>query len=114
MKQSNKLLSLQEQRTSSDEGTSPTHYDVVVMGAGPYGLSTAAHLLEKGLHVVVFGKTMELWRSWMPEGMLLRSFWWATDLSDPQNRFGLARYLRQERGQEGFDPLPREVIAAYG
>jgi FAD-dependent urate hydroxylase len=90
------------------------HYDVVVMGAGPYGLSTAAHLLGKGLNVAVFGKPMELWRDWMPKGMLLRSYWWATDLSDPQKRFGLERYLIHERGEQGFDPVPGDVIADYG
>lgn len=91
-----------------------THYDVVVMGAGPYGLSTAAHLLGKGLNVAIFGKPMELWRSYMPKGMLLRSYWWATDLSDPQKQFGLERYLTQEKGIPVFDPVPGETIAEYG
>ncbi|HEY0754556.1 MAG TPA: NAD(P)-binding domain-containing protein [Ktedonobacteraceae bacterium] len=89
-------------------------YDVVVLGAGPYGLSVAAHLLGKNLQVAVFGKTMEIWRDYMPKGMLLRSYWWATNLSDPQNRFGLERYLIDERGQQGFDPVPGETIADYG
>ena len=54
-------------------------YDAVVVGAGPYGLSAAAHLLGRGLNVAVFGKTLELWREHMPRGMLLRSQWWATN-----------------------------------
>src|SRR5437870_11911926 len=37
-------------------------YDVAVVGAGPYGLSVAAHLLGRGLRVAVFGKTLEMWR----------------------------------------------------
>jgi len=32
--------------------------DVVVVGAGPYGLSAAAHLNACGLNVRVFGETM--------------------------------------------------------
>jgi cation diffusion facilitator CzcD-associated flavoprotein CzcO len=96
--------------SSAQSGAS---YDVVVMGAGPYGLSTAAHLLGQGLRVAVFGKPMELWRDYMPRGMLLRSYWWATNLSDPQKQFGLARYL-QELGQEPFDPVPGDTIAEYG
>jgi thioredoxin reductase len=83
------------------------------MGAGPYGLSTAAHLLGKGLKVAVFGKPMELWRDYMPKGMLLRSYWWATNLSDPQGQFGLARYMR-EQGQEPVDPVAGDTIAEYG
>jgi cation diffusion facilitator CzcD-associated flavoprotein CzcO len=93
---------------------SSTHYDVVVMGAGPYGLSAAAHLLGRGLKVGIFGKPMELWRDYMPKGMLLRSFWWATNLSDPQKQFGLERYLNEELGMETFDPVPGDTIAAYG
>lgn len=90
------------------------HYDVVVMGAGPYGLSTAAHLLGKGLKVAIFGKPMELWRKYMPKGMLLRSYWWATNLSDPQGQFGLERYLNEELGMQTFDPVPGDTIADYG
>lgn len=97
----------------SSSAKSGASYDVVVMGAGPYGLSTAAHLLGKGLQVAVFGKPMELWRDYMPKGMLLRSYWWATSLSDPQKQFGLARYL-QELGQEPLDPVPGDTIAEYG
>jgi len=55
-------------------------YDVVVVGAGPYGLSTAAHLLGRGLRVAVFGRTLEMWRDRMPKGMLLRSHWWVASV----------------------------------
>lgn len=97
----------------SMKSESGAYYDVVVMGAGPYGLSTAAHLLGKGLKVAIFGKPMELWRDYMPKGMLLRSYWWATNLSDPQNEFGLERYLA-ELGQKPVDPVPGDTIADYG
>lgn len=96
------------------QSSTSTHYDVAVMGAGPYGLSTAAHLLGQGLKVAIFGKPMELWRDYMPKGMLLRSFWWATNLSDPQQQFGLERYLNEELDQQTFDPVPGDTIAAYG
>jgi cation diffusion facilitator CzcD-associated flavoprotein CzcO len=114
MEQNNGQLLLQDQHPAHDKSTIPVHYDVVVMGAGPYGLSAAAHLLGKGLNVAVFGKPMELWRDWMPKGMLLRSYWWATNLSDPQRRFRLEHYLIHERGLQPFDPLPGEIIAEYG
>ncbi len=87
--------------------------DVVVVGAGPYGLSTAAHLSHRPLKVAIFGKPMSLWREHMPEGMLLRSYWWATTLSDPQHCYGLERYA-QETNRELLDPLPGAVIAEYG
>jgi len=97
----------------TQSGSAP-HYDVVVMGAGPYGLSTAAHLLGQGLKVAIFGKPMELWRNYMPKGMLLRSFWWATNLSDPGSQYGLERYLKEELNMDTFDPVPGDIIADYG
>jgi len=38
-------------------------YDVVVVGAGPYGLSVAAHLRGRGLKTAVFGRTLGMWRA---------------------------------------------------
>ena len=77
------------------EGSVPTaHYDVVVMGAGPYGLAAAAHLQGHGLKVGVFGKPLNLWRENMPQGMLLRSYWWATNISDPRKKYDLEHYFK--------------------
>jgi cation diffusion facilitator CzcD-associated flavoprotein CzcO len=88
-------------------------YDAVVVGAGPYGLSTAAHLLGRGLRVAVFGKTLELWRQHMPQGMSLRSHWWASNLSDPGKRFGFDRFFRESRHKKGY-PIAREAFIDYG
>lgn len=92
---------------------STANYDVVVVGAGPYGLSAAAHLQGLGLEVAVFGKPLELWREYMPQKMLLRSYWWATNFSDPQRQYGLKQYF-QEFGLQVIDPLPAETIVDYG
>jgi len=92
---------------------SDTHYDVVVVGAGPYGLSTAAHLLGRGLKVGVFGKTLELWRERMPKGMMLRSHWWATNLSDPQGRFTFERFFQESPYDKGY-PVPLRAFVEYG
>ncbi len=88
-------------------------YDVVVVGAGPYGLSTAAHLLGRGLSVAVFGRTLEMWRDHMPKGMLLRSHWWATNLSDPRKEYGFAHFVKESKYDNGY-PLPIETFIAYG
>ncbi len=88
-------------------------YDAVVVGAGPYGLSVAAHLLGRGLKVAVFGRTLEMWRDHMPKGMLLRSHWWATNLSDPRRRCGFARFFRDSRYEKGY-PVPIEEFIDYG
>ncbi len=87
-------------------------YDAVVVGAGPYGLSTAAHLLGRGLRVAVFGKPAELWRDHMPRGMLLRSHAWATSLSGPGGGYGFDRFLRSSRGSAAY-PVPRDAFIEY-
>lgn len=49
----------------------------------------------------------------MPNGMLLRSYWWATTLSDPYSKYGIAQYFKlQER--KATDPLPIETFIEYG
>jgi cation diffusion facilitator CzcD-associated flavoprotein CzcO len=88
-------------------------FDVVVVGAGPYGLSTAAHLLGRGLRVAVFGRTLEMWRDRMPKGMLLRSHWWATNLSDPLREHGFDQFVKQSRHGRGY-PLPLQTFVDYG
>ena len=54
-------------------GSNGDDCEVVVIGAGPYGLSAAAHLKSTGVSVRVFGKPMDFWATKMPAGMLLRS-----------------------------------------
>lgn len=96
------------------QGAVPTtHYDVVVLGAGPYGLSAAAHLQGRGLKVAIFGKPLQLWREYMPPGMLLRSYWWATNISDPYKKYGLEQYF-QAVGLHPSDPFSREEFISYG
>ena len=49
------------------------HSDVVIIGAGPYGLSIAAHLKAYGVDFRIFGHPMHTWRTHMPKGMHLKS-----------------------------------------
>src|SRR5579859_105541 len=87
-------------------------YDAVVVGAGPYGLSIAAHLQGKGLKVAVFGKPLNLWREHMPGGMLLRSHWWATNLSDPHKKYGFEQFFRISAYDRCY-PVPIETFIEY-
>ena len=88
-------------------------YDAVVVGAGPYGLSVAAHLDGRGLRVGVFGKPMGLWRDNMPDGMFLRSHWWATHLSDPEDQYTFDRFARETNAPITY-PIPRSMFIEYG
>jgi cation diffusion facilitator CzcD-associated flavoprotein CzcO len=70
--------------------------EVAIVGAGPYGLSLAAHLHGTGIQTRVFGRPMDSWRSHMPEGMLLKSDPFASNLSDPQDFYTLARFSEEQ------------------
>ena len=48
-------------------------HDLLVVGAGPYGLSIASHATAAGLDVRVLGRPMQTWREHMPRGMFLTS-----------------------------------------
>ncbi len=103
---------------NKEKEMSPLHeplerLDAVVVGAGPYGLSAAAHLRGRGLRVAVFGKPLELWREHMPRGMMLRSQWWAANLSDPGRRYTFERFFR-ESGRRPVYPVPLDTFIEYG
>ena len=70
--------------------------DIVIIGAGPYGLAVAAHLREGGLGVRVLGRPMSFWKGQMPRGMLVRSAWEATSISDPQGKLSLDAYEAEQ------------------
>jgi cation diffusion facilitator CzcD-associated flavoprotein CzcO len=87
--------------------------DVAIVGAGPYGLAAAAHLRAvKGLDVRVFGERMAFWDRQMPVGMLLRSPWEASHISDPRGELTLDRY-EQITGPVG-KPVPLARFVDYG
>jgi hypothetical protein len=86
---------------------------VAVIGAGPYGLAVASHLLDAGVPTKIFGETMGFWRHNMPVGMLLRSEWPGSSIADPNRRFTLDRY-ETERGVTLPRRLPLEEFVAYG
>src|SRR4029077_18470273 len=87
--------------------------DVVVVGAGPYGLSAAAHLNASGLNVRVFGESMAFWERNMPQGMCLRSPWEASHLSDPAKSLTLDAF-QTAIGARLSRPVPLERFIAYG
>ena len=89
---------------------------VVVIGAGPYGLSISAHLTGAGVAHRVFGRPMETWTTGMPAGMLLKSAAMASSLSDPEGSFTLQAFCAENGvAYHPYDmALPVNLFAAYG
>ena len=90
--------------------------DVAIIGAGPYGLSIAAHLRARNVDFRIFGSPMHTWRAHMPKGMRLKSEGFASSLYDPDSAFTLEAYCK-EKGLPYADtalPVPLETFTAYG
>jgi thioredoxin reductase len=93
-----------------------TTTDIAIIGAGPYGLSLAAHLRDSKRSVRIFGSPMHSWSHHMPQGMHLKSEGFASNLYDPEAKFTLKTYCA-ERGIPYADigvPVPVEAFIAYG
>jgi thioredoxin reductase len=93
-----------------------TMCDVAIIGAGPYGLSIAAHLKALGVNFRIFGNPMHTWLEHMPRGMHLKSEGFASSLYDPGSTFTLETYCKEKGipyAKTGL-PVPLAVFAAYG
>ena len=91
-----------------------TPCDVAVIGAGPYGLSGATHLrAANGLVVRVFGEPMSFWERHVPAGMLLRSPWAGSHISDPKRELTLDTYHLASSNHPSV-PVPVARFIDYG
>lgn len=86
--------------------------NVLVIGAGPYGLAAGALLRRAGVSVRVHGAPMSFWRS-MPAGMLLRSNWGATSIAELHGELSLDAYVAETRASFGA-PVPLGRFVEYG
>jgi len=89
--------------------------DVAIIGAGPYGLSAAAHLAQvKGLDLRLFGEPMSFWERYMPTAMLLRSPWVASHIADPDGRLTLDAYRSETSNERLAYPVGVRDFIRYG
>ncbi|HEX3957548.1 MAG TPA: NAD(P)-binding domain-containing protein [Trebonia sp.] len=85
---------------------------LVVIGAGPYGIATAAQAIEAGIETVVVGRPLSFWIDNMPQDMYLRSGpEWHLDASQVHT---FEAFL-DERGIKAsdVDPVPIAVFLDY-
>jgi len=85
---------------------------LLIVGAGPFGLSIAAHAKHLGIEFIIVGKPMEFWKMNMPEGMYLRS---ACDWHlDPENEHTIEKFLSsQDLTPKDVEPLSRNFYLSY-
>src|SRR5215207_1338940 len=86
--------------------------DLLIVGAGPFGLAVAAQAAHDQIEHVVVGRPMEFWRSNMPKGMFLRSECdWHLD---PQDVHTIEAYLEQQGKTAGeVEPLSLDFYLSY-
>lgn len=88
--------------------------DIAIIGAGPYGLAAAAHLrAADSLRIAVLGDPMSFWTRRMPAGMLLRSPYVASSISDPNGSLSLSAYEQALR-ERPVSPVPLSRFVDYG
>ena len=90
--------------------------NVAIIGAGPYGLSAAAHCRSRGITFRIFGRPMDSWLAHMPKGMNLKSDGFASNIYDPESKFTLRQFCA-ERGIEYADmgiPVKLATFSEYG
>jgi cation diffusion facilitator CzcD-associated flavoprotein CzcO len=89
-----------------------TTTSLLVIGAGPYALSTAAFARQHGIETVVAGRPMDFWREHMPAGMFLRSGPdWHLDAAAVHT---LEAYLEERAiAPVDVDPLPIGLFLEY-
>jgi len=90
--------------------------NTVIIGAGPYGLSAAAHLRDRGIPFRIFGRPMDSWLAHMPKGMNLKSDGFASDIYDPAGALTLKKFCA-ERNIEYADtgiPVHLDTFTSYG
>ena len=88
---------------------------VAIIGAGPYGLSLAAHLAARSIEHRIFGSPMLFWSHIAEAGgdRYLKSYCFGTNISTPTRGYSFADYS-EPRGLETFEPCSIGDFADYG
>lgn len=79
--------------------------ELLIIGAGPFGLAASAYARAQGIDHILVGEPMAFWKTHMPRGMLLRS---SCDWHlDPTGEHTIAAYL----AESGLQPAEVEPLS---
>lgn len=86
--------------------------DLIIIGAGPFGLSAASFANFHQIDYLVIGKPMAFWKENIPENMYLRS---GTDWHlDPYSNYTIETFLKsRNKSIEDVKPLPLTIFLDY-
>ena len=89
--------------------------NVAVIGAGPYGLSVAAHLGGHNIETRLFGRPMQFWSQVAQGGdeRYLKTYCFGTSLSSPAPGFAFGDY-NGPRGLPTYEPCSMANFTSYG
>jgi FAD-dependent urate hydroxylase len=92
--------------------------EVLIIGAGPFGLSISAYLSRLGIEHVIVGRPLDTWHSHAPIGMLMKSEPYGSAIAAPDGKnYDVAAYCRLHGIDDYNDrvgPLTLERFLDYG
>ena len=83
--------------------------DILIIGAGPFGLSLGAFTEHHHLDYLIVGRTMSFWKENMPEEMWLRSG--SNWHLDPMGEYTFKQYL--EANHKGYEESEAIHLRTY-
>lgn len=90
----------------------PIKTNLLIVGAGPFGLSLSAYCNHQNIENILVGKNMDFWKSNMPNGMYLRSsFDWHLD---PFDKYTFEKFMKDNDLDlmENY-PVSRDLYLKY-
>ncbi len=85
---------------------------VLIVGAGPYGLSLANYMSVMGQEFKIIGKPMELWKEHTFSEASLRSEMATSEIAHPQNAYSIQTF-RTQNGLDKGQPSDRIEVKEY-
>lgn len=89
--------------------------EVVIIGAGAFGLSISAHLTARKIDHLVVGRVMNTYKSHSPVGMLMKSEPYASAIAAPADGYDVGAYCaaQQLEYSDRVGPLSLERFLEY-